>query len=148
MISFDGKVILITGGTRGIGAACSRMFAEGGASVATSYLSDHDSAQKLAVELAAKDADCLAVAGDLSREEDAANLVNETVERFGRIDVLVNNHGIWNEGALLIESGAPFGSNTPNNCVDSGAGTGCLDGLVFLDGFESGDTSAWSSAVP
>ena len=100
MISFEGKVMLITGGTRGIGAACSRMFAEGGADVAMSYLSDHDAAQKLAAELAAMDADCLAVAGDLSREEDAANLVNETIERFGRIDVLVNNHGIWTEGAV------------------------------------------------
>ena len=56
--------------------------------------------------------------------------------------------GIWNEGTLIFESGAPFGTNTPNNCVDSGAGTGCLEGLVFLDGFESGETSAWSSAVP
>lgn len=100
MISFDGKVALITGGTRGIGAACSRMFAQAGASVAMSYLRDHDSAQKLATELAGMGAECLAVAGDLAREEDAKNLVDETIERFGRIDILVNNHGIWNEGAI------------------------------------------------
>ncbi|MEM9597291.1 MAG: hypothetical protein AAGD06_23690 [Acidobacteriota bacterium] len=54
--------------------------------------------------------------------------------------------GIWNEGLLTHRQGTTIDGNTPNGCVDAGSGSGC--GLLFSDGFESGNTSAWTNTFP
>lgn len=100
LISLKDSVAIITGGTRGIGAACSRMFAEAGARVVMSYHSNHDAAQKRVAEIENTGVRCIAVSGDLAKEDDARKLVDRTMEEFGRVDILVNNHGIWNYGAI------------------------------------------------
>jgi 3-oxoacyl-[acyl-carrier protein] reductase len=100
MINLEGKVALVTGGTRGIGAACSRMFAQAGARVAMSYLNNTAAAEKVLAEIRALGGTAIAIAGDLAREEDADRLVAETITSFGRLDILVNNHGIWPYGAI------------------------------------------------
>lgn len=100
MIRFDGKVALVTGGTRGIGAAASKMFAAAGAKVVMSYQSNHDAANTITKEIESAGGECLAVPGDLTSEEGAGNLVKAALSRFGRIDILVNNHGIWTYGAI------------------------------------------------
>jgi len=95
-----GKVAIVTGGTRGIGLAIARLLAEDGASV---VVSGRDAAR---LEAAVKDleslgAPAMAVAADAAKREDADRLVEATRERFGRLDVLVNNAGIMRDQLLV-----------------------------------------------
>jgi 3-oxoacyl-[acyl-carrier protein] reductase len=92
-LSLSGKVTLITGGSRGIGAACVRMFVEAGARVVFSYHRARNCAEELLRHCGAEH--CCAVQADLSGVESARELVTAAVRRFGRLDVLVVNHGIW-----------------------------------------------------
>ena len=92
-ISLSGKVALITGGSRGIGAAAVRMFVEAGAKVVFNYQKAKGPAEQLVKELGA--GNCAAVACDLSGTQTAQQLVTAAVQHFGRLDVLVANHGVW-----------------------------------------------------
>ena len=92
-LSLDGKVALITGGSRGIGAAAVRLFTSAGARVMFNYQSSKTKADALIRECGAER--CAAVACDLSGLDTAKILVAETIQRFGRLDILVANHGIW-----------------------------------------------------
>ena len=92
---------LITGGSRGIGAAAVRMFTAAGAQVAFNYNKAKAEADALVSQCGA--ADCLALACDLSSAEAGAELVAATVRRFGRLDILVANHGIWVADAVPVE---------------------------------------------
>jgi 3-oxoacyl-[acyl-carrier protein] reductase len=92
-LSLAGKVALITGGSRGIGAATLRMFAAADAKVAFSYQKARAQAEALVAECGA--ANCYAVASDLSSPQAARLLVAEAVKRFGRLDILIANHGVW-----------------------------------------------------
>jgi 3-oxoacyl-[acyl-carrier protein] reductase len=93
-LSLEGKVVLITGGSRGIGAAAVRLFRQAGARVAFNYRSTQAAAEALAAECGGPKV-CAAFAQDLSTPEDGRTLVRRTVDHFGRIDILVANHGIW-----------------------------------------------------
>jgi 3-oxoacyl-[acyl-carrier protein] reductase len=93
-LSLEGKVALITGGSRGIGAATVRLFREAGARVAFSYRSARDTAEALAVSCGGDEV-CRAFCQDLASPEDGRTLVRAAVEAFGRLDVLVANHGVW-----------------------------------------------------
>jgi 3-oxoacyl-[acyl-carrier protein] reductase len=92
-LSLSGKVALITGGSRGIGAAAVRMFVAADARVLFNYEKSKQQADQLVNELGA-DA-CGAVACNLSGTETAQELVAKVVDRFGRLDILVANHGVW-----------------------------------------------------
>jgi 3-oxoacyl-[acyl-carrier protein] reductase len=92
-LTLSGKVALITGGSRGIGAATVRMFATAGAKVVFSYRRARTQAENLAKEYG--DLKCRAVASNLDSADSAASLVAETVKLFGRVDILVANHGVW-----------------------------------------------------
>lgn len=92
-LSLEGKVALITGGSRGIGAATVRAFVAAGAKVLFNYQSAKGPANALVKECG--DEHCVAVACDLAEMKTAKDLVNEVVRRFGRLDILVANHGIW-----------------------------------------------------
>jgi acetoacetyl-CoA reductase/3-oxoacyl-[acyl-carrier protein] reductase len=89
-----GRVALVTGGTRGIGAAISRRLAAHGASVAAGYGHDHESAQRLQAELAATGAAISIHAGDVGSPQDCRRYVQDVIDQHGRIDILVNNAGI------------------------------------------------------
>ncbi len=91
-LSLSGKVALITGGSRGIGAAAVRLFHQAGARVAFNYRSARATAQSLAKELGP---DCIAIEQDLSNADQGRALVAKTIAAFGRIDILVANHGVW-----------------------------------------------------
>jgi len=95
-----GKVALITGGTRGIGLAVARSLADDGASVVVSGR-DPGRLENAAKELEGLGASALAVAADAAKREDADRLVEAAKERFGRIDVLVNNAGITRDQLLV-----------------------------------------------
>jgi 3-oxoacyl-[acyl-carrier protein] reductase len=92
-LSLAGKVALVTGGSRGIGAATVRAFSAAGARVMFNYQRAKTAAEALVQECGAEH--CAAVACDLSGLSAACDLVEETVKRFGRLDILVANHGIW-----------------------------------------------------
>src|ERR1700748_771130 len=92
-LSLSGKVALITGGSRGIGAAAVRVFVESGAQVIFNYQKASQTAEKLVSELG--ESRCAAVASDLSSTDSARRLVEAAVSRFGKLDILVVNHGVW-----------------------------------------------------
>ncbi len=96
-LALDGKAALVTGGSRGIGAATVRLFVRGGARVVFNYKSAQSEAQRLIEECGADL--CHAVRADLTGTAEAESLVRATVERFGSLDALVVNHGIWPEEA-------------------------------------------------
>jgi 3-oxoacyl-[acyl-carrier protein] reductase len=95
-----GKVAIVTGGGRGIGLAIGRLLAEDGASV---VVSGRDAARLEAAvkELESLGAPAMAVVADVAKREDADRLVEATRERFGRVDVLVNNAGITRDQLLV-----------------------------------------------
>jgi 3-oxoacyl-[acyl-carrier protein] reductase len=101
-LSLSGKIALISGGSRGIGAAAVRLFAAAGAKVAFSYRSSRGQAEALVKECGASI--CLAIASDLNSPDAAQSLVTETVKHFGRLDILIANHGIWPPEDIAIES--------------------------------------------
>jgi 3-oxoacyl-[acyl-carrier protein] reductase len=100
MINFEGKAALITGGSRGIGAATAKLFARLGADIAINYNANKDEAEKVRAEIEKIGRQCLAVKADMGDRADCENLVKTTVEKFGKIDILVNNAGIWTEAAI------------------------------------------------
>jgi 3-oxoacyl-[acyl-carrier protein] reductase len=92
-LSLDGKVALITGGSRGIGAAAVRLFVGAGARVMFSYEKAQKQSEQLVETVGSEN--CAAMPCDLSGTDTAQGLIAATVQRFGRLDVLVANHGIW-----------------------------------------------------
>jgi 3-oxoacyl-[acyl-carrier protein] reductase len=92
-LSLSGKIALISGGSRGIGAATVRMFSAAGAKVAFTYRNARAQADALADECGSDV--CYPMAADLNTPEAARSCVRQTVERFGRLDILVANHGVW-----------------------------------------------------
>jgi 3-oxoacyl-[acyl-carrier protein] reductase len=99
VIDLEGRAALVTGGTRGIGLSASKFFARAGASVAMVYRSRHEQAHRALTEVSALGG-AVAIRADLSRETAARRAVEKTAERFGRLDFLVNNAGIWPAGAV------------------------------------------------
>jgi len=94
VLSLAGRTALITGGSRGIGAATVRLFRQAGARVAFSYISAQSQAEALATELGGP-AVCLPIQQSLATPEDGEALVAATLAAFGDLDILVANHGIW-----------------------------------------------------
>ena len=92
-LSLESRVALITGGSRGIGASAVRLFVKAGAKVVFSYQSAKAQADELVRECSPSD--CHAAQCDLSTAAAAGKLVAEAVSAFGRLDILVANHGIW-----------------------------------------------------
>lgn len=92
-LSVQDKVAVITGGSRGIGAACVRLFTQAGAKVVFNYQRAKDAADKLVAECGAER--CHAVQADLNGSGEEGKLIDDAIGRYGRLDILVANHGIW-----------------------------------------------------
>ena len=103
MISLAGKAALITGGSRGIGAAAVKMFAQAGADVVFNFYRNGDAAEQVEQEARKNGTRVESMKADLSKMGDSEKLVNFAKERLGRIDILVANAGIWNEKDTPIE---------------------------------------------
>ncbi|HWE61983.1 MAG TPA: SDR family NAD(P)-dependent oxidoreductase, partial [Chloroflexota bacterium] len=100
MKELTGKVALVTGGSRGIGAAIARRLAHDGATVALTYVSATDKAQEVAAQIEADGGRVLVIKADNADPSAATGTVEQTVRDLGRIDILVNNAGIFSGGPL------------------------------------------------
>ena len=95
-----GRVVFVTGGTRGIGAAISRSFAEQGAILAAGYGRDKENAEELLHQLEENGVAASIHQGNVGSADDCRRTVNEVIERHGRLDVLVNNAGITSDKSV------------------------------------------------
>jgi NAD(P)-dependent dehydrogenase (short-subunit alcohol dehydrogenase family) len=100
MSELTGKVALVTGGSRGIGAAIARRLAQDGADVALAYASAADKARAVVAQIEAAGRRGLAIAADSAHPDAVIGAVERTVDAFGRFDILVNNAGIFPNGPL------------------------------------------------
>lgn len=103
MISLAGKAALVTGGSRGIGAATVKMFAQAGADVVFSYHRNREAATQVEQEARKHGTRIESCKADLGKMTDARKLVDFAHDRLGRLDILVANAGIWNEKEAPIE---------------------------------------------
>jgi len=105
-LDLDGKVALVTGGSRGIGAETVGLLREAGARVAFSYWKARTQAEALVAECGATDAAgepvCVAIEQELSSPADGRRLVESAVAAMGRLDILVANHGVWEAEDVAI----------------------------------------------
>jgi len=110
----EGKVAIVTGGNSGVGAATAKKFAAEGAKV---VITARREAQLLAVaeEIRAAGGEVLPVVSDISKAEDAKRVVAETLEKYGKIDVLINNAGVLDNGLKAIDS---FTDEDMNRVID------------------------------
>lgn len=97
----NGKVALVTGGSRGIGKAIALSLAKNGANVVVNYSGNEAAAQQVVEEITALGVKAIAYKANVSNSEEVATLVKNTVDEFGSIDILVNNAGITRDGLLL-----------------------------------------------
>ena len=95
MSRLTGKVAIVTGASKGIGAGIAKALAAEGAAVAVNYASSREGADRVVAEITKAGGKAIAVQGDVSKAADVKRLVAETVKAFGGLDVLVNNAGIY-----------------------------------------------------
>ncbi|MBP0019545.1 MAG: 3-oxoacyl-[acyl-carrier-protein] reductase [Cyanobacteria bacterium SBLK] len=95
------KVAIVTGASRGIGRSVALALAVEGAKVTVNYARSREAADKVVAEIGETGGEAIAVQGDVSQAEQVDNLIKETKDKFGRIDVLVNNAGITRDTLLL-----------------------------------------------
>src|SRR5438034_13184 len=90
-----GKVAVVTGASKGIGAAIAKQLAAEGAAVVVNYASSKSGAEKVVAEITNAGGKAVAVQGDVARKADIERLFAETKKAFGRLDILVNNAGVY-----------------------------------------------------
>jgi acetoacetyl-CoA reductase len=100
MAELKNKVAIVTGGSRGIGAAISEELAKNGVNLVINYNSNSEAADKKVAELKELGVEAYAVQADVSKIEDAEKLVQAAVEKFGQLDILVNNAGITRDSTF------------------------------------------------
>ncbi len=110
----EDRVVLVVGGTSGVGAAVARAAGREGARVAVAGRR-RDRAERVAAEIAASGAECLALGCDVTDPDDAGRVVAATVEHFGRVDCLVNSAGLTSRGTLLDTTPELFDAHVATN---------------------------------
>ncbi len=100
MIQLEGKKSLVTGGSRGIGRATALLLAQAGADVAINYVRNEGAAEEVRKRIENLGRECLAIKADISHEKEAKRLIEEVINAWGRIDLVVNNAGIWTYGEM------------------------------------------------
>ena len=95
------KVALVTGGTRGIGKAIALELADNGYDIILNYRNANEELKETQKEIEEKNVNCFLVYGDISKFEDCENIAKQSIEEFGKIDVLVNNAGITRDGLIM-----------------------------------------------
>jgi len=100
-ISLEGQVALVTGASSGIGKAAAKALADAGAAVVVNYNSHAEPAQQLVAEIRAAGDRAIAVKADVSSESDVEQMFRQTLNEFGRLDILVANSGMQRDAAIL-----------------------------------------------
>src|SRR3954470_15925572 len=95
MSNLQGKVAVVTGASKGIGAGIAKALGAAGASVVVNYASSKEGADRVVAEIAAKGGKAIAVQGDMAKAAHVQRLFAETKTAFGTLDVLVNNAGVY-----------------------------------------------------
>ncbi|CAB3776022.1 glucose 1-dehydrogenase [Paraburkholderia fynbosensis] len=95
MSKLTGKVAVVTGGSKGIGAAIAKALAAQGASVVVNYASSKAGAESVVEAITAAGGKAIAVGGDVAKAADAQGIIDTAVETYGRLDILVNNSGVY-----------------------------------------------------
>jgi 3-oxoacyl-[acyl-carrier protein] reductase len=95
MSELTGKVAIVTGASKGIGAGIAKGLAAAGAAVVVNYASSREAADRVVADIAGAGGKAIAVKADVSKSADVQRLFNETKKAFGSLDVLVNNAGIY-----------------------------------------------------
>jgi 3-oxoacyl-[acyl-carrier protein] reductase len=115
MSKLKGKVAVVTGASKGIGAGIAKELASAGASVVVNYATSKEDADRVVAEITRKDGKAIAVQGDVAKAADIKRLFQETKKAFGSLDVLVNNAGVYAfsplEGVTEEEFHRQFGIN-------------------------------------
>ena len=96
------RVVLVTGGGRGIGEAISVIFGKNGDIVVVNYLSNEKRAREVVAKIKEADGEAIALKADISRHDEAFGMIDDIVEKYGRLDVLVNNAGMAKGGLLML----------------------------------------------
>src|SRR5260370_20485279 len=91
----EGKVAVVTGASKGIGAGIAKALADEGASVVVNYSSSKQGANRVVAEISGRGGKAIAVQGDVSKQADIEHLFSEAKKAFGRLDILVNNAGVY-----------------------------------------------------
>jgi 3-oxoacyl-[acyl-carrier protein] reductase len=102
-INLTGQVAVVTGGSRGIGAATVKLLREAGAKVVFNYLRAAGRARQVVQSCGGEDGDVVALRADVTKMANAKKLINTAIQRFGRLDILVANAGIWNYAPAPIQ---------------------------------------------
>src|SRR3954464_1578998 len=97
----EGRTALVTGGTRGIGAAICRALAAQGANIAAGYSRDSEAAERLCADLAEARIETSTHQGNIGNADDCRRTISEVLDRHGRLDILVNNAGITSDKTVL-----------------------------------------------
>ena len=147
----NGKVALVTGGSRGIGAAIAKALADDGADVAISYAASADKANAVVKELRKKGVRAEAFRADQANTKEVEGLVETVVKQFGRLDILVNNAGVFASGPVhdrannLAELERLFAVNVGGvaTAVRTAAPLMPDGGRIISIGSVAGDTSPW-----
>jgi 3-oxoacyl-[acyl-carrier protein] reductase len=95
MSKLEGKVAVVTGASKGIGAAIAKGLAANGASVVVNYASSKEGAEKVVAEITAKGGKAVAVKGDVSKPDEAQGIIDAAIKNFKKLDILVNNSGVY-----------------------------------------------------
>jgi 3-oxoacyl-[acyl-carrier protein] reductase len=104
----EGKVAVVTGASKGIGASIAKQLGAEGASVVVNYASSKEGADKVVNEIVSKGGKAIAVQGDVSKQADIDKLFAETKKAYKKVDILVNNAGIYEFGPLETVTEAQF----------------------------------------
>ncbi len=116
---FQGKTAIVTGASRGVGQATALRLAEAGANIVVNYLSRAEEAEEVVKECKFLGVDAIAVQGDVSEWQVSQDLAKKALEKFGRIDLLVLNAGIW-EGAPIEEMSEETWNRVMNTNLKAG----------------------------
>jgi 3-oxoacyl-[acyl-carrier protein] reductase len=95
MIRLNGRKVLITGGSRGIGRATALLFARAGCDVAINYVSNSEAAMAVRSSVEEMGRECLVYKAEISSKSDVDNMVTDILSRWGELDTVVNNAGVW-----------------------------------------------------
>jgi 3-oxoacyl-[acyl-carrier protein] reductase len=119
MSELKGKVAIVTGASKGIGAGIAKGLGAAGAAVVVNYASSKEGAERVVNEIAASGGKAIAIQGDVAKADDVKRLFSEAKKKFGTLDVLVNNAGVYNFAPLEAVTETEFHREFNTNVLGS-----------------------------